>query len=284
MIPEKFADPISMLFESEEGDKITISFQQQAYDSLTEVKYSNVDFPALKIELYVYCPLVEECGKESKTNKENPISVTYSVIPTKAATVSDAVKALHIFSGLFTGTTRVGGQIMTSKAAQDKFEPQKIEDALAFWNTALKLEEKLGVQFIPNADFPMEDVRFFSELDSCLNEKTPVVWRHPFESFHVNGFKTADDNVNEDQIIGADGAFFRFTEGPIKATLLGTTFEIYSLSEMSDFVITNIQWDDGTEKNGEVYITDAPGKTWILKRLYVTKEDAEKFKGQKTEY
>lgn len=278
MFPEKFADSVPLLFESKEGDKVTISFQQQAYDSLTEVKYCNVDFPALKIELYVYSPLVEECKEESKTSKSNPMIAAYSVTPTKAATVSEAVEALHIFAGLFAGTTRVDGQIMISKAAQDKFEPQKVKDALDFWNKALKLEKKIGVQFVPNADFSMEDVRFFAELDSCLNERKPIVWRHPFESFHVNEFKTVDKNANANKIIGAEGAFFRFTEGPIKAALLGTEFEIFSSTEMKDFVITNIQWDDETEKSGEIYITDAPGKTWTLKRLYMTRGDAEKLK------
>lgn len=276
MYPQKFADPFPLLFESQEGDEVTILFQQQIYDSLTEIKFCNINFSALKIEMYVYSPLAEDCKEEAKTSKNSPVSVTYSVTPTMAETVTDAVKALHIFSGLFSGETRVNGQMMVSEAARMNFEPQKVEDALAFWTAALGLEEIIGVHFCPGADFPVEDARFFSELDVCFNEKKEIVWKHPFDSFHVNGFESPDNNP--DKIIDCGKLHLQFIEGPIHAKLLGAEFEIYSFTQMRDFVVTDIEWEDENRRSGEVYIVDAPGKTWTLKRLYITKQDADELK------
>lgn len=277
MYPEKFTESTPMAFEIDD-EVTTIHFQQQAYDSVTEIKYSNTDFPALKIDLYVYSPLTEELEELSKTNVDNPICVTYSVTPTKAATTADALKALHIFEGLFTGRTKVNGQVMVSASAQAKFDPQSVADALSFWETARKLEDKLGIQFAPEAEFPMDDVKFFSELDVCLNQKKQIVWKHPFDHFHLSEYKAKTDEDVEEKLLGTEGLMFKFIEGPINATLLGAEFDIYSFTEISDFVITNIEWDDEEKNSGEVYIMDSPKTTFTLKRLYMTKGEADEFK------
>lgn len=281
MYPQGFPDPTSMVFESEQGDRVEIHFQQQAYDSLTEIKFSNIDYPALKIDLYLYNPLVEEADADSKTNAVNRISVTYSVTPTKASSVPAAIEALRIFKGLFEGTTKVNGQVIISTSARGKFDPQRVEDAIDFWTKASKLEDKLSVKFDPAADFPMEDVNFFSELDICLNKKKQIVWNHPFEHFHVNGYHPRDKEGTMDAVIGKEKLYFQFVEGPIPCTLLGAEFDIYSLSEMTDLVMTNIEWDDEERQNGEIYVADAPGKVWKLKRLYMTKEDVDKLKDER---
>lgn len=278
MIPERFPDPIPLEFEIEHGENILIFFQQQIYDNFNEIKFSNVSFPALKIDIFVYNPLLEKRNGKANTDKRNPVKASYSVNPTKADTVADALKAIQIFSGLFSGTTKVNGQVMISEAAQAKFDSEKIEDALLFWTTALKLEQKLGVQFVPGAEFPMEDVRFFGELDMCFNEKKEIVWKHPFDHFRINDFEFTSDDIDNDNIIGKRPYFFEFLEGPMKATLLGTEFEIYSHTKMRDFLITNVQWDDNKKKAGEFYITDAIEKTWTLSRLYLTKDEVQTFK------
>lgn len=280
MYPEEFPDPTPMIFESEEGDKICINFQQEAYDSLTEIKIHNVDFPALKIELFIYSPLTDVNEETAKTNEDNRISITYSITPTKASSSTVALIALRIFKGLFTGKTKVNGQVMISTSTQAKFDPQRVDDALQFWSTAVILEKKLGVSFNPSADFPMEDVKFFSELDACLNEKKKIVWKHPFDHFHVNRYHPQTEEETMDSLIGKEKMSFTFIEGPIPCTLLGTEFDIYSFSEMEELVITNIEWDDEEKQSGEVYVTDAPGKTWTLSRLYMIKEDADRLKEQ----
>lgn len=279
-----------MTFESPEGDVVQIGFQQQAYDSVTEIKFTNVDFPALKVELYQYSPLAYENEEGAHTSQDRQITVTYSVVPSKAATVKEAVIALHIFRGLFNGATKVNGKVISPEGGKSEVDPARIEDVMNLWETALKIEDKLEVSFDPAAEFPNEDVRFFTELQTCLLEGKAISWRHPFDHFHVSGFRPAKEGMSLEDLIGNESIRYAFLEGPFAATLLGTEFDLYSHTEMKDFVITNIEWDDESHEKAEVYISDMPDKQWCLTRLYITKKQAVDFskridaakKGKKT--
>lgn len=277
IFPMPFPDPFSSVLECENGDSVVVSFQQQPYDSFTEIKFSNVDFPALKIDIYIYRPLSEKNEDNAKTNKIHPVSVTYSINPTKTTSVTETVKSLELIKGIFTGTTKMNGYVMVSEEEKRNLDIEKIDSFLAFWTTALKLEEKLGVKFIPSADFPREDIQFFKELDTCILKNKQIVWDHPFDKFHITDVKINEDSGDEKNIIDAKSLKLQFIEGPIPATLLGAGFNIYSLTTMNDMIVTNIQWDDETKKSGDVYISDAPGKTWTLKRLYMTEDQMNKF-------
>lgn len=269
--PQRFPEPITVVFESTQGDMVSIKIQQQAYDNLAEIKFQNVDFPALSIEIYHYAPLVDNISHEKAiTSMDAPFRLTYSVKPTKAHTVRDAIAALHIFKGLFDGTAKINGQIIAPKGGKSTLDSQQIDDALDFWSTALKLEEILDVSFRPDADFPIEDVRFFDELNSCFIDGKEIIWKHPFSHFHMGGYQPTDKKQQLEDFIGKEGISYKFVEGPIPVTLLGAEFSICSRTEMQDFIITNIKWDDADKKSCEVYIANAPGKTWTLSRMYVT--------------
>ena len=74
-----------------------------------------------------------------------------------------------------------------------------------------------------------------------------------------------------DDIIGKEKVSMNFFEGPIKATLLGATFELYSETEMRDFIITSVEWDDESKTAGDLYIADeASGKSRVFIRNYLT--------------
>lgn len=276
--PYAFPEPIKMTFESPEGDSVQISIQQQAYDSVTEIKFSNVDFPALKIVLYQYSPLIEDQEADAHTSNDKQLVVTYSVTPSKAASVRDAVTALHIFRGLINGETKVDGKVIAPEGGTSKVDPTRVEDALNLWETALKLEALLNVRFDPSAEFPNEDVQFFTELETCLLEGKAILWRHPFDHFHIGGFHAAQEGFTFDDAIGNKSIRYEFIEGPIPATLLGAEFNLYSRTEMKDFVITNIEWDDESHEAGEVYISDVPDKQWSLTRLYMTEKGVNEYK------
>jgi len=274
MYPEKFPDPITIIFESVEGDQVPTKIQQQPYDSLLEIKFQNIDFPALKVELYQYAPLIDaESHEESFTCADNPINFKFSIKPSKARTVREAITALHIFKGLSNGTAKVNGQIIVPKDGEATLDTQQIDDALAFWSTALKLEERLNVSFTPGADFPIEDVRFFDELNTCLINKKEIIWEHPFDYFHMGEYHSVDGKHQIEDLIGRENIRYTFKEGPIAATLLGAEFNIYSHTELRDFIITNIEWDVANKEKCKVYITDAPGKILTLSRLYVTEAE-----------
>lgn len=278
MEPSSFPK-VRMTFESPEGDVVQMGFMQQAYDSVTEIKFANIDYLALKIELYLYRPLAVDVENEdgAHTSPKRQLTVTYSVNPAKASTVKEAVAALHVFRGLFNGKTKVDGKMISPNSVETQIDSGRIEDALRRWETVLKIEEKLEVSFDPGAEFPAEDVRFLTELQTCLLEGKAILWRHPFDHFHVGGFHPVKEVPFEDYI-GNESIRCEFLEGPIPATLLGCEFELYSRTEMKDFVITNIEWDDESREKAEVYIADGRDKQWILTRLYMTKKQADEYK------
>ena len=280
MYPEKFPKPITITFESTEGNQLPIEIQQQVYDSLLEIKFQNINFPALKVEIYRYAPLLDEINCEkSFTSVNNPYYFIFSVKPSKAQTVKEAITALHIFKGIHDGTAKVNGQAIVPNGGKSTLNSQQIDNALAFWSVALKLEEKLNVSFTPGTSFPIEDVRFFDELNSCLLEKKGIVWKHPFDHFHMGKYHPSDEAYHLEDLIGKEGISYRFIEGPIAATLLGAEFNIYSHTELRDFIITNVEWDDAHKEGCIIYITDAPGKVLKLSRLYIT--EAEQFNGDR---
>lgn len=272
MYPQPFPEPVAINLESPEGEKIDIYIQQQAHDSLTEIKFANVNFPALNIEFYIKSPLLDDFDDDEVRSK-----VSYSVTPTKAETVTDALTALHIFAGLMAGTTKINGMTNETEVPTYSFKKEQIEDALSFWEAVKALEEKVGVSFRPDAEFPEEDVRFFNELDKCFLQGKRICWKHPFEHFHVSDIQETNE-IDFENIIGKEEISYRFLEGPISATLMGAEFEIYSYTEFVDLIITNVEWDNDQKSGGEIYVADAPEKTWKLIRKYITVEEAEKYK------
>lgn len=274
MYPEKFPKPVTTTFESAEGDRLSIEIQQQIYDSLLEIKFQNIDLPALKVEIYRYAPLLDGIHHEkSLTSADNPFRFTFSIKPSEAQTVREALTAIHVFKGIHNGTAMINGQIIVPKYEESTLNSQQIDNALSFWSTAMKLEEKLNVSFVPGANFPIEDVRLFDELNSCLLEKKEIVWKHPFDHFRIGEYHPADEVHRLEDLIGREGITYQFVEGPIAATLLGAEFNIYSHTELRDFIITNVEWDDACKEGGTIYIADAPGKILKLSRLYVTETE-----------
>ena len=130
----------------------------------------------------------------------------------------------------------------------------------------------LGLGELKTICFP----RLFTELQTCLLENKEIIWRHPFDHFHVSGIHPVNENISFDDYIGKDSFRYEFYEGPIFVSLLGAEFNLFSRTRMDDFVMTNIVWDDGGREAAEVYISDAPDKQWTLSRLYITEDDMNK--------
>ena len=276
MYPQRFPDPIIMAFESADGYRADIAIQQQAYDSVLEVKFGNVNYPALKLEIYHYAPLLDvgnTVRENCFTSAERPFHLIFSVMPSKAQSVSEAISALHIFHGLLTGTAKINGNIVSPEGGESTLTSEQLDEILDFWETALKLEELLKVSFLPSADFPMRDVQLFNELRICLIEKKELTWKHPFNHFHLDGYRPINKEQTLESWIGKEGICYKFEEGPIRISLLGAEFDVFSRSEIKDFVISNIEWDDENNQGCEVYITDAPGRVLTLSRLYITQEE-----------
>lgn len=181
------------------------------------------------------------------------------------------LSAIHLFNGLYQGTVKINGKKITKPViSAPDFDIKQLENVTEFWTVAKKLEEKLGITFSPSADFPMEDVEFFEQLNNCLLNNKSVVWEHPFDHFHVKGI--AIENGKFEDFLEKESVEYAFLEGPIHATLLGAEFELYSQTRLSNMVITNIIWDDNEKISGEIYVSDPIESKWKLYRKYMSKE------------
>ena len=254
MYPEPFPPAKDIIFETIEGDIVALSVERKPYPSFEESFFTNINFPALQIKFYV-------------SEKDANSRVDYTITPTKAECVSDAIAAIHVFQGLCNGTVKINGKMISQPAVDVKnLNIEHWNDSIKFWETARKLEQKLGVTFNPGAEFTEEDARFFAYLNqSILNDKE-IIWEHPFDHFHVGGFK--DKKGELEKVIGKEKISTEFKEGPIHAELLGAVFDIYSHTKMYDFIITNIQWDDDKKEAAEIYISDPVDGKWKLSRKY----------------
>lgn len=263
MYPEPFPEPIPITIKTIEGSEVILNIKRQPYESMDEIMLSNIDFPALKIVI-----IINE--KEFKKTK-----IKYSINPTKAESVSDAITALNVFKGLYNGTASINGKKQAlSISADNVFDNEQIEAALDLWTALKQLEDYLGVLFDPAAEFPHEDAVFLSELKDGILERKAIKWNHPFDHFHVSGLSMKYYSIED--VIGKEKVSMNFLEGPIKASLLGATFELYSETEMRDFIITSVEWDDELKTAGNLYIADeASGKSWVLIRKYLTAREAE---------
>lgn len=274
MYPQKFPEPMMFNFESVEGAKISTAVQQQPYDSIAEIKFKNIDCPALDIELYCFAPLADDIsGEKAYTSTEHPVHVIFSVFPTRARNVKEAVEALQLFKGLSDGTASINGRKLYQKSDTSTLSPEQTNEAIKFWSTLLEIEEKLHVTFSPSAPLPAEDIQFFNELRVSLIGEKMLTWKHPFDHFHMGGYTPVNEGFSLENIIGKDNISYQFFEGPIEASLLGTMFNLYSDSILRGFIITNIVWDDEHKEGCEVYIADAPGDVLTLSRKYITEEE-----------
>ena len=95
MYPEKFPEPFQMPIETPDGEKIILEIQRQPYDSMVISKYINVNYPAVKLEMLIN----EENIEQSK--------LTYSITPSKANTVAEALAAIRVYKYLQIGRAHV---------------------------------------------------------------------------------------------------------------------------------------------------------------------------------
>ena len=127
--------------------------------------------------------------------------IVYSVTPTKAKSVSEAVASLNALKGVSNRTAIIGGLQQIPTPIPDKgFDEEQLKAALELWTTLKKLEEILEVAFNPEAELPYEDVVFLSELKICLLDNKRIKRDHPFEHFHVGELNTK--NYSLEEIVG----------------------------------------------------------------------------------
>lgn len=53
MYPEPFPAPVPITIKTIEGDEVTLNMKRQPYESMDEIMFSNMDFPALKMTVII---------------------------------------------------------------------------------------------------------------------------------------------------------------------------------------------------------------------------------------
>lgn len=260
MYPEKFPDPFQMPIEIPNGKKIVLEIQRQPYDSMNIVKFANVNYPAIKMEIFI---------NEVEIEKS---SLTYSVNPSKAQTVEDAILAIQISKYMQNGEALIEGKKMfRPNIESESLDMEQLDKWDTFWNCLKKLEEILDVSFVPEVELAQEDILFIGQLEASLINGKEVKWEHPFDHLHVEKMEMKSSSL--DDLIGKGKMQFGFMEGPIEASLLGVDFQLYSETWMKGFVITGMEWDDDTHTGGEMYISDEGNEKWVLTRKFMTKKE-----------
>jgi hypothetical protein len=267
MYPEKFPEPFQMPIETPDGEKIILEIQRQPYDSMVISKYINVNYPAVKLEMLIN----EENIEQSK--------LTYSITPSKANTVTEALAVIRVYKYLQNGEALIDGKKVFSPTLERKqIDSEQLSKWDDFWSCLKKLEELLSVSFDPSVELTEEDALFMGQLEDSLIKGKIVKWKHPFDHLHVQKIDMKSGTIEE--VVGKGKIEFGFMEGPIEASLMGADFQLYSETWMRDFVITGIEWDDESHAGAEMYIADEGNDCWILTRKYMTEDEYTKRNGK----
>lgn len=260
LIPTEFPPAKTMRFGLGDGNEIEIAIQRVPYADMYISKLENVNFNAIKIEFYY-------------DEKEKLGWMNYSVTPTDASSVKEAVEALKLFVQLSKGEVIINGEHQPIDNSRVKVNDNYMEDALLFWGNALELERVLNISFDPKANFTNEDAELFTELYISLVQGKNIKYEHPFDHFTVGKINLLDNN-KEDDIIGTQGVYFKFVGDKATVKLLGTEFEICYAVCMTGLVVTSIEKNE--DGSSEVYIKDDGEKPWRLIRRAATSEDKAK--------
>ena len=153
----------------------------------------------------------------------------------------------------------------------DEYHLSPFEMKVALWTDICTLEKKLNVSFDPSAPMPQEDLEFLYQLRACLLCHKKIAWKHPFSKLHLT--QTSQSIHEIESLVGKDDISLNFDEGPISCTLLGTSFELYSKTELRHILITSIDWTDDNKSSADLYIADSSSRSWELLRAFVTTDE-----------
>lgn len=189
-----------------------------------------------------------------------------------AKSSKDALAALRLLKGLYEGTATIKGE-KKSFPKQDisDIDMEDLTNKIALWTDICTLEKKLNVSFDPSAPMPQEDLEFLYQLRACLLCHKKIAWKHPFSKLHLT--QTSQSIHEIESLVGKDDISLNFDEGPISCTLLGTSFELYSKTELRHILITSIDWTDDNKSSADLYIADSSSRSWELLRAFVTTDE-----------
>ncbi len=262
ILPSPFPKGKEVTFETESGKQRIITIRRVPCDSREYIKMSNIDFPALNLQAYIPDIGCKDHGKMS-------ISVT----PNKAESVIDAVFSLELLKGYVEGTLKING-ISIGKILADvpNYNSNTINERIVFWNNILSLQKTLGVKFNPQIPMDSRDFQIYSELATMFVDGKDVRYSAPVEYITVNKEAIEDAEFKKVAINESNGLAMSYINGPVKTTLLGAEFELYTTDLMFGFKIDRVE-DDG--EMARLYFVNYGKEPWkLIKRCSLSREQA----------
>lgn len=264
--PSEFPAPKEVAFGVENGQIIKVYMKRVPYDSKDYVKYKSEGMPSLDITWYIS----EHPGK----GQQRPSSISIKVSTKKAISIKEVINSFRILKGFVSGNLRINnykiGKVLSSANPQTNIE--QIDQQLDYWGKLEKLEEILGVSFVPGTELSQKDIHLLSELSACFIDNKNLEYTEPFESFEVEE-KAVNNPDFKDIVDNKKKVLFTFTQGPNIQNFMGTSFALYSTIFMLDIIVDKVEIKGDS---AQVYVKKFSQNPWkLIKRYALSESDAE---------
>ena len=184
--PQPFADPFQVDVEGN-GCKITLIIQQQAYDSITESKFSSIGDTCFQLTYYI------------NRDRAKPLRFNISYQLDLAKNVQEGVEALKLYNAFAVGEGAIGG----TKLNQGKVSVQIPNRTIAFWERVADVERICSVSFaLKTEDISFEEAMDIERLYQNLVLKRPIRDWHQIDSLNIPGAGNDIELIKKDSNLG----------------------------------------------------------------------------------
>lgn len=215
-------------------------------------------------------PLMIKCSIDEKNQKLN-MSITFNLKFAKS--IRDIVESTMIYNAYLSGHALLGGaplDIITCDATATKFD---LKSAL-FWEKVLKIEECLGVSFVPpREDVQNDDIILVEELYQNLINHVPVRDTQKLTSIGGNwDFNETNRDIKDS--VGL-AVFFQF-HSIVDIELFGVKFSLPILTGVCNARIKEI---NTREEKPKLVLEDESEekKQYMCTMFFLTEEEMEAY-------
>lgn len=172
--------------------------------------------------------------------KAQTLQFTVSLNLKAAHTIRDFVESVSIFNAFMDGAATLEGQPIPTKVDGNE-EKRFDEKSIVFWEKVLKIEEHLGVSFIPPAeDIDYETICIVEQLYQSFIFNRPTRDLNRINS--ISGTWVADGAVKPEDCIGQH-LFFSF-DGTSTIDLFGVKLNLYCIVGQCNAVVQDYVIND----------------------------------------
>ena len=260
--PQKFPPPFSL----------TVGVADGTYSrTLTVSRIPNESVHIAVFQSKENEPLMIKYSIDEKKQKLN-MNITFNL--KYAKTIRDVVESTMIYNAYLSGNALLGGaplEITTYNATTNKFD---LKSAL-FWEKVLKIEDCLGVSFVPpKEDVQNDDIILVEELYQNLIHHVPIRDTQKLTSI---GGNWDFDNTNRDvkDSVGL-AVFFQF-HSIVDVELFGVKFSLPILTGVCNARIKEISKKD---EKAQLILEDESEekKQYMCTMFFLTEEAMEEYK------